>query len=93
MPTALLRTYDASGIKTFDTTEASGGCVVDVDKEIATTQTKNYPAFTGRTATIICTSGWNTAVPTISYVNGYPSVTYPAYTYSNAAAFWLMVVI
>ncbi len=93
MPTALMRLYDGSGIKMFDTTEASGGCVADVVKETSTSQTKSYPSFAGRTAFVIPTSGWNSASPTISYSSGYPSITYPPYIYSHAAVHWVTVVV
>lgn len=79
-----LQIFDNSGAKTFDSTTARGGCVVDIITAGATPQTKVYDAFTNdinnpRVAYALLVGGYATAPATASIVNGHPAITIPAY--------------
>jgi hypothetical protein len=92
-----LQIFDSVGTKTFDSTTAAGGCVVDMVPLIINsgtgsvyntgTQTgmqyKTYPDFAGRTAYVILISGYaNNTSPVVDYDLGYPRVTF--YPFSTA---------
>ena len=77
-----LQIFAADGVtKTFDSTTAKGGCVVDIVTAIATERTISYDAFdSSRTAFGVLISGLATSLPTGGHdTGGHPTITIPAY--------------
>lgn len=84
-----LQVWDSAGTLVFDSTVADVGCPVEAVESTTSSQTKNYTAFSGRTALVLTTRGY-AAPPTPSYGSGYPSITFPATGAAGDKA-WLVI--
>lgn len=74
-----LRTRDASGLVTFDSTQAQVGCLVEVLVVPAgPAATRTYPAFAGRNAAAVQLSGSIVSLASVDTALGYPRVVLPA---------------
>lgn len=86
-----LQIFNSASTKTFDSTTANGGCVVDMVPLIPNSgavnvyntgpqtgmQYKTYPDFAGKDAYIILMSGYQrNTPPVVDYTLGYPRVTF-----------------
>jgi hypothetical protein len=76
-----LQIFAADGVtKTFDSTTAVGGCVVDIVTAKSYEITISYDAFDSyRTAYATIIGGVGSAEATPGYNSGHPTITIPAY--------------
>lgn len=69
-----LRVWDSLGVRTFDSTEAVGGCLVDVLNITTTGVVKTYPQYAGRGCVLVSSTSDPAAQGSVDFALGYPRV-------------------
>jgi hypothetical protein len=96
MATALLRTWNASGVLEFDSTQAQVGAMAETFLAnydgTGSPVVRTYPMFPGRNAVAVLISGDDTGPPTIDTTLGYPRVSVPR-GYPTQTSAWAVFIV